>query len=123
MNEVEDYEIDFVAETFAQHWPISAIARKLERPVVTIDSIVRKLGLERDSRGVKTPQKDWPSIWYAYRETGDLGETARALKVSKPAVRYAVLTMMKLSDEQRLVRWNKYAVTNGREMYTLFDAQ
>lgn len=119
---VAEYEREFIAETFAQHWPVSAIAHKLERPTVTIESIIRGMGLKRDSHGVKTPQKDWPSIWFAYQANASYAETARAMDMSRQVVAYAIQAMILMGTEQRLIRWNKYAVKHGRDLYTFKDA-
>ena len=113
---IEQYEYDFVSETYCADWPVSVIAEKLERPESTIDNIVKFLGLKRPNHNVRTPSHDWPSIWYAYCPCGSC--VADALGISRQVVAYAVQKMILMGAEERLIRWNKYAIKHGREEYT-----
>lgn len=119
---VEQIDYDFVRDTFMADWPISVIAEKLERPKSTVEAIVAYLGLKRSSFDVKTPKHDWPSIWFAYQASASYAETARCMDMSRQVVAYAIQAMILMGTEQRLIRWNKYAVKHGRDLYTFKDA-
>lgn len=119
---VEKIEYDFVRETFYLDWPVTVIAERLDRPIATIDAIIKVLALKRPNHDVKTPKHDWPSIWYAHQGNQSYNETGRALGIQGQIVAYAIKAMILMGTEQRLVRWNKYALKHGRDAYTFEDA-
>lgn len=119
---VDQTDYDFVRETYCADWPVTVIASKLERPKSTIEHIVKFLGLKRPSHNVRTPSHDWPSIWFAHQANQRYAETARALSLPRQVVAYAIRQMIFMGTEQRLIRWNKYALKHGRQAYTFQDA-
>lgn len=119
----EQYEYDFIKEAFFNDWPVSVIAEKLERHTSTIFYAIAWLNLNRPNYDIKTPKLDWPSIWFAYRSTNSVKAAAGSLGLKRQGVSYAVRQMIFMTAEERLVKWNKYALKHGREPYTLADAR
>lgn len=119
---LEQYEYDFVRETYGQDWPITVIAEKLERPPVTISAMVSYMGLKRPASGVQTTTHDWAAIWYAVSRCGNYTQAAKAIGTTKQVVSYAMRKMISMGTDERLLKWNKFALKHGREPYTFKDA-
>lgn len=123
MNRLEDYEREFIRETYTDpDWSCASIAEKIGRSKSTVMLYAKRMSLTGESNHRRGAFHDWPSIWYAHQANQSYRETGRRLGISGMAVCYAINRMILMGTQERLKLWNRYAEKVGREPYTWQDA-
>lgn len=119
MKKLETYEVDFIRETYPDPaWLVQDIAEKLEISHQTVHNYAKKLGVIRPRKSIRTPSRDWETLYYARESKATYEEAADAAGMSVKGAQAAMGKMLAMSEAERIVRWNKYRTRHGLPLFT-----